>query len=142
MEGVQTPEQIKQAIDLTIKAEVSQITEVGKKFIGTVLNGVEFTEADLKAAVDSYDPDTIVKYLDKDSKLNAAQFIYDEFRLKNFDKMLEKGIELALKKANKENKVTDRSLGKGGVTENGEVDPKKQLLTEFGMPDYVVNKVK
>lgn len=126
----------------TMIAEKRELAEFGKRLIGSELNGVEFTESELNKIIEEeYDVDAVVPYINKDSKIEAGKFIYDKFRLRNFEKMVDAEVAKRVKQSNRETVVTTRTA-KGSSPAVGTVDPNKEVAKGLGLPDYVVKGMK
>jgi len=126
----------------TATSEKRELADFGRKLVGSELNGIEFTEAELNKIIEEeYDVDAVAPYINKDSKIEAGQFIYDKFRLRNFERMVEAEVAKRVKQSNRETVVTKRAAG-GSSPMTGKVDPNKELAKSLGLPDYVVSKMK
>jgi hypothetical protein len=126
----------------TILSEKREIAEFGKGLIGSELNGVEFTESELNKIIEEeYDIDAVAPYVNKDNKIEVGKFIYDKFRLRNFEKMVEAEVAKRVKQSNRETVVT-KKVANGTSPATGTVDPKKEVAKGLGLPDYVVDKMK
>jgi fused signal recognition particle receptor len=139
---VQTQD-VKELYELTAKQEKAEIVAVGKNFIGSQLNGVDFTESELNSILEQdYHPDAVTKYLDKDSNLQVDKFLFDAFRLRNFDKMVEAEVAKRLAVERKINAAIPNASDKGGSAAFEKVDQNKEVMKGLGLPDYIVKDMK
>ena len=124
----------------TAKQEQSAIASLGKNFVGTVLHGVEFTEQELENIIkEEYSVESFSPYVKADGSPDVSKFLFDKFRLRNFEIMTEN----AAKMAQKNNGTTIKTpIPNGKPPLATTVDPKKETLKELGIPDYLVKNYK
>lgn len=136
------PQDIAKLQEQTAIQEKSVIANLGKNLVGSDLDGVEFTEAELNEIIEKeYSVDNAAPYLDKDGNLEAGRFLYDKFRLRNFEKLVEARAKKMLEQELKKNTVTQRSANGSPVAATA----KKEIVTiaeQLGIPPEIAKNFK
>lgn len=125
-----TPEREQEVLKTRVAKETGSIKAVGTTLIGSVLEGVEFTQEQLNEIIEKdYDPfDADKKYLNKDGELeNVAEFINDKFILKNFYTMVANAKKQGALEANKGTAAT-RVVKKTTVVSEKQTENEKTLV--------------
>lgn len=142
IKGQLTPEQYKEKEKAIIQADKEAIKKLGEGAIGTQLYGVEFTKEELNDILTKeYTPQKADLYANEKGEIDAAKFIVDTFKLRNFEKMM----ELAEQRGKaKDNVIASAARGKTVTAVNkGEVltDAQKNMKA-MGYPEYIWRNAK
>lgn len=136
------PQDIAKLQEQTVIQEKKAIASLGKNLVGSDLDGVEFTEAELNDIIEKeYSIDNVAPYLDKDGNLEAGRFLYDKFRLRNFEKLVEARAKKMLEQELKKNIVTQRSANGSPAAATA----KKEIVAlaeELGIPTEIAKNFK
>lgn len=140
--SAKTPADIQKENDAIIAADIQSIKEIGAGAIGTEMYGVKFTQEELNDIISKeYHPDKVLPYLNEKGNLNAGKFIIDQFKLRNFEKMMENAALSAVGKKNVEEKAV-RGTPKNTPVK-GDVLTKVQAdMKAMGYPEYIYMNAK
>lgn len=140
--SVKKPADIQKENEAIIAADIQSIKELGAGAIGTEMYGVKFTQEELDDIVKKeYHPEKVLNYLDEKGNLNAGKFIIDQFKLRNFEKMMENAALAAVGKKNVEEKAV-RGTPKNTPVK-GDVLTKVQAdMKAMGYPEYIYMNAK
>lgn len=140
--SVKKPADIQKENEAIIAADIQSIKELGAGAIGTEMYGVKFTQEELDDIVKKeYHPEKVLNYLDEKGNLNAGKFIIDQFKLRNFEKMMENAALAAVGKKNVEEKVV-RGVPKGTPAKGDVLTAKQADMKAMGYPEYVYMNAK